>query len=81
MQYAGPSWITNTAREEAKSIPFSSRPFKGHRCPLLAARHIQTPSYKATLVKAEQSVLSQEEFLKGKKKIMNSSEVISEAAE
>lgn len=87
--------LQKTAREVAKSIPFSSCLFK---CPLLAARHPRRPSYKAMLVKAKQSVLTQEETSKGKKKttttplrsincetevknIMSSSEVIPQAAE
>lgn len=57
--------LQKTAREVAKSIPFSSCLFK---CPLLAARHPRRPSYKAMLVKDEQSVLTQEETSKGKKK-------------
>lgn len=87
--------LQKTAREEVKGIPFSSCSSK---CPLFAARNLQRSSYKAMLVKAEQSVLTQEENSNGKKKItstplgsincetevkniMNSSEVISQAAE
>lgn len=40
--------IEKTTKEETEDVLFSSCPSKGHKCSLLAARHLQTPADKVT---------------------------------
>lgn len=91
--------LQKTARGEAKGISFPSCPSKGNRRPLLAARHLQRPSYKVNASQGWTKFINTGRDFKRKKKkttttplrsincetevknIMNSSEVISQAAE